>query len=309
MFLVTEAGGSVGSSAVEWLAGRGCPVRAAVADAGKFHRRRKIESIRFDWREREGWESVLAGIEGIVLVGPRDLSGLESVLCDFISAAAEAGCLRVSFLSAIEVESERWVPHRKIEDHLRNSGMGWTFLRAGATAQSLVENRRSGIGSLQITVPVGVGSVAWVDPRDVGEAAARVLLDEIWDQRAPVLTGPEALGIGEVCQILSRETSAKVESRSCSTLRYIVRLRFGQGLSWRQCLERIRGNRRLCADRSAQVSDDLRLLLGRAPRGLEEFVRDLRHDFHPGYESPETRSPSLATKPRKSKRREAVCEV
>lgn len=309
MFLVTEALGSVGSSAVEWLAGRGCPVRAAVGDAGKFRRQRKVEPIRFDWSEPEGWESALVGIEGVVLICPQGLSDMESIVCDFMSAASNAGCQRVSFLSAIEAETDRWDRHRKIEDHLRNSGMGWTFLRTGVTAQTLVESRRSAIGSLEITFPVGVGSVAWVDPRDVGEAAAKVLLDEIWDQRAPVLTGPEALGIEDVCRILSRETTAKVDVRSLSVLRQLLRLRFRQKLSWRQCMERIRGNRRLCTERSAHVSDDLRLLLGRAPRRLEEFVRDLRQEFHPEYESPETRSPSLATKSGKMKRRTAACEV
>jgi hypothetical protein len=134
-------------------------------------------------------------------------------------------------------------------------------------------------------------------------------VDEIWDQRAPVLTGPEALGIDEVCRILSMEAETAVVCKSCSMLRYAARWRFQQGLTVRQCLERIRGNRRICADRSAHVSDDLRLLLGRAPRRFEDFVRDHRQYFHVDFESPETPSPLLATKPRKSKRRTAACEV
>jgi uncharacterized protein YbjT (DUF2867 family) len=313
VFLVTEAQGPIGAAAVDWLAGRACPVRAAVPDAGRYRRRRKVEPIRFDWSDREGWESALDGIEGIVLISPQAMSGRESILCDFITAASEAGCRRVSFLSAIEAESDRWDRHRKIEEHLRNSGMGWTFLRAGITAQNLVESRRSGIGSLEIAFPVGVGCVAWVDPRDVGEAAARVLVDQIWDQRAPMLTGPEALGVDDVRQILSREVPVEVACRSLSALRLLLRLRFRQKLSWRQCLDGIRRSRRLRDDRSAQVSDDLRLLLGRAPRKLDEFVRDLRQEFHPGYESPETTAPApvpvpaLAAKSRKPKRRAVAC--
>jgi len=309
VFLVTEALGPTGIAAVDWLAGRGCSVRAAVPDAGKFLRQKKVDPIRFDWSEPEGWESALSGIEGLVLICPTDLVDMETRVCDFLAAASEAGCRRVSFLSAAEAESDRWVPHRKIEDNLRNSGMSWTFLRAGVAAQTLIERRRTGIASLELTVPVGVGSVAWVDSRDVGEAAARVLLDEIWDQRAPVLTGPRAVDIEEVCQILSSEAETRVVCTSCSMLRYAARWRFQQGLTLRQCLDRIRGNRRICADRSAHVSDDLRLLLGRAPRGLDDFVRDHRQYFHVDFESPETPSPLLATKPRKSKRRATACEV
>lgn len=309
MFLVTEALGPTGAAAVEWLAGRGCSVRAAVPDAGKFHRRKNVEPIRFDWSEPEGWEAALAEVEGLVLICPTDVPDMESRVCAFLDAASEAGCRRVSFLSVAEVESDRWVPHRKIEEYLRNSGMSWTFLRAGVAAQSLIDRRRSGVASLEITFPVGAGRVAWVDARDVGEAAARVVLDEIWGQRAPLLTGPVAMGVEEVCQILSDEAQTAVVWKSCSTLRYAARWRFRQGLSLRQCVERFRGNRRLCADRSARVSDDLRLLLGRAPRRLEDFVRDHRQYFHADFESPETPSPRVATKRGRSKRREAACEV
>lgn len=309
MFLVTEARGPVGAAAVEWLAAKGYSVRAAVPDAGKFRQRRKVEPIRFDWSEPEGWDAALTGLEGLVLIGPPDVWGMESKWREFLAMASERGCRRVAFLSVAEAESDPWAVHRKIEDHLRNSGMSWTFLRAGAMAHLLVERRRTAIASVEISVPVGMGTVAWLDPRDVGEAAARALLDEVWDQRAPLLTGPEALDIETVCQIVSRETDAPVVCRRCSSLRYAARLRFREGLSLGRCIERIRRSRRLCADRSSLVSDDLRLLLGRAPRRFEDFVRDHRLDFHPEYESPATRTTVPATKSRKSKRSAAACEV
>lgn len=309
MFLVTEALGATGAAAIEWLTSRKLAVRAACLEPSRMRRTKLIEPVRFDWNEPEHWDSALDGIEGVVFVLPSDVAGLSDRFCDFADAMVDTGCRRVSFLSVAEAETDRWIPHRRIERVLRQSNMSWTFLRAGVTSQSLVDCRRSTIGALELVAPAGAGSVAWVDARDLGEAAARTVVDEIWDQRTPLLTGPEALGFGEVRRIVSEEIGVEIRCRGSSLAGDLLRLRLRQGMSWGRCLERVRRSRRVCGGRAAAVSDDLRVLLGRAPRRISDFVRDHRGYFEPNIESPATLEIGLATKIAKSKRRSAACEV
>lgn len=314
MILVTEATGAIGTAAIEWLSRRNLTVRAAVGAPGNFRRKKNVEPIRFDWREPDSWSEALSGGPSLVLIGPPDLSAFASRVCEFVALASRSGCTRVSFVSDADAEFHRWLPHRRIERHLRQSGMSWTFLRSGDISQSLLDGRRPGVAGMELSVPDGGKKVAWVDARDLGEAAARVLLDEIWDQRAPVLTGTVALEFDEVCQILSAQSGSEVRCVPDSSLRHAFRLRFERGLSWGQCLEGIRIHRRRKSDRAAQVSDDLRLLLGRAPRGIGEFFRDSGAGFRLGRESPEPSTAAIARNPRKAGKASAsrdpvICEV
>jgi len=47
----------------------------------------------------------------------------------FIDAALEHGCEQIVFLSLLGAEKNRIVPHRKVEDYLRQADAPYTFLR------------------------------------------------------------------------------------------------------------------------------------------------------------------------------------
>jgi len=115
-----------------------------------------------------------------------------------------------------------------------------------------------------------------VDARDVGEAAARSLFDGIWEQRTPVLTGSQALDFQEVCQELSAVAGREVRYRSCSAVGYFLRLRLRAGLPIARCLVQTLRHRSLRSGEASEVRDDLRLLLGRSPRTMLDYLREQR---------------------------------
>lgn len=276
MILVTGSTGNVGRAAVDWLVARNHGVRAAVRDATRDIWNGQAELVRFDWSDPFTWEPALDGVESFVLVRPPAQGDVAATLCDFSTMAMRRGCRRVVFLSVLGAETKRWVPHRKVEEHLRRMEMSWTFLRAGFFMQNLVDSYLEDIREGELRLPAGRAEVAWVDARDVGEAAARSLLDGIWEQRSPVLTGPQALDFDEVCRELSTEIGRRVGYRPCSTVGYFLRLRARRGLPIAQCVVQAVLHRGLRSKEAAQVRDDLRLLLGRAPRTMSDYLRDRR---------------------------------
>lgn len=275
VILVTGATGNVGRAAVGWLVARDHGVRAAVDDTAADAWKGRAELVRFDWSDPSTWEPALDGVESFVLVRPPAMENV-GALCDLSTMAVRRGCRRVVFLSVSGADPVRWLPHRKIEEHLRLIEASWTFLRAGSFMQNLVDRHLDDIREGCLRLPAGSAKVAWVDARDVGEVAARSLLDGIWEQRTPVLTGSQALDFQEVCQELSAVAGREVRYRSCSAVGYFLRLRLRAGLPIARCLVQTLRHRSLRSGEASEVRDDLRLLLGRSPRTMLDYLREQR---------------------------------
>src|SRR6266704_1263862 len=58
-----------------------------------------------------------------------------------------------------------------------------------------------------IYLPCGTGTASFVDTRDIASVAAEVLTSDGHEEKIYTLTGPAALGIAEVAQILSEVAS------------------------------------------------------------------------------------------------------
>jgi hypothetical protein len=84
------------------------------------------------------------------------------------------------------------------------------------------------------------------------------------------------LDFEEVCQELSSETGREVRYARCSSAGYFLCLRLRRGLPVVQCLVQTVLHRGLRSGEASEVRDDLRLLLGRSPRTMLDYLRDRR---------------------------------
>ena len=147
---------------------------------------------------------VLLGADRVFLLRPPPISRVGPTLNRFIDAARDRGVRHVVFSSVAGAESNRIVPHHRVEEHLLSSGLAWTTLRPGFSAQNLATAYRSDIvGSNRVYVPAGDGLAAFIDSRDIGEIAARALVEEGHVGMAYHLTGPEAISFADLTSILS----------------------------------------------------------------------------------------------------------
>jgi uncharacterized protein YbjT (DUF2867 family) len=130
----------------------------------------------------------------------------------FVDAAADAGVghlVYISFAGASPTSTFALArDHAATEEHIRASGLAWTFLRDNLYADFFATMvGEDGV----IRGPAGEGRVAAVAQDDVADAAAAVLLAAPDHAGATYeLTGPEALSLHDVAARLSRHTGRTV---------------------------------------------------------------------------------------------------
>src|SRR2546421_540656 len=207
--LVTGATGSVGRNVAKRLSEKGVSVRAGVRDQAKARKQfgSNIALAPFDFENEQTFSGALEGVEKVFLLPPLLPNQLE-VTNVFVDAAKRAGVRHIVKLSAIGVDDEtrptpiKW--HGANEQHIRESGVAFTFLRPNSFMQNFITYFPPRNGAIYL--PWGNGTASFVDTRDIANVAAKALTSDGHEGKIYTLTGPAALGIGEVALILSQVT-------------------------------------------------------------------------------------------------------
>ncbi|MBL9106400.1 MAG: NmrA family NAD(P)-binding protein [Myxococcales bacterium] len=271
--LVTGATGNLGRAALHSLATLGIPARAGVRDLSQ---RPGHDAVVLDFERPETFAPSVVGVGGLVLVRPPPIADVGPTLCALVDAAMAAGVRRVVFLSVIGADRRGYIPHAKVERHLRAAGADWTFLRAGFFAQNLGDAYRTDICErCELFVPAGDGRAAFVDVRDIGEVAARAFIEPGHVRVAHTLTGPEALTFTEVAALLTAALGREIRYTRPSVLAYVRRLR-RRGLPWGQIAVQSLLHVGLRFGQARNVDPTLHHLLGRPARTLVQYIADHR---------------------------------
>lgn len=261
---MTGATGNVGRHVVRALLDRGARVLAAShRGASGAPPDERVTEVRLDVRDEATWSAALEGAEHMFLMRPPDVADPENNLLPFVDRARASGVEHVVFLSVEGAGTNRWVPHRKVEDHLRARSDRFTTLRPGFFAQNLASAYRDDLArDDRIYVPAGRAPVNWIDARDIAEVAALVLCDPAPHRgEAYTLTGPGPVSWDEVTRALTRALGRPIRYEPASVLGYArhlhrrglprgaiavqtllhVLLRFGRGATFDPTLERLLG--------------------------------------------------------------------
>jgi len=171
------------------------------------------------------------------------------------------------------------VAHGVVEDHLKASGLNWVILQPTFFLQSLALFRDPVRKQNVFPLPTHGGAVAFVDVKDIGVAAARVLLDPSLSRRTFILTGPEAWTLGQVCAALSERLGRRIRHVNPPHLLFKTMLfTFGR-MPWSHA-SLISGVAKACAaGDEANVMTDLRELIGRRPLGLDAYLDETIDQF------------------------------
>src|SRR5436305_5827146 len=207
--LVTGATGTIGRDVAKRLSERGVAVRAAVRDQAKARKQfgADIALVPFDFENEKTFSEALEGVEKVFLLPPLLPNQLE-LMNAFVDAAKRAGIRHIVKLSAIGVDDDtrptavKW--HAVNEQHIRESGLAFTFLRPNSFMQNFITYFPPRNGAIYL--PWGNGTASFVDTRDIASVAANVLTSDGHQGKIYTLTGPATLGIAEVARILSEVT-------------------------------------------------------------------------------------------------------
>ena len=270
--------GNVGSEVFRNLSGSSLKVRAAVRDVAKAQAAfgNEFEYCRCDIEDPSTFAAVLDGVNKVFLVRPPAVSDAKKYFKPFTLEAKLAGVRHIVFLSLLGVEKNPFPPHYKIERYIKESGIPYTFLRPGFFMQNLSTTHCEDIRDKnEIFLPCGQARVSFVDVRDIGEAGAKVLLEDGHQMQAYTLTGPEALTYQEVADLYTEVLGRKISYTNPSPLLF-RRTMLSRGIEkpFANVMTVLYLTTRFGMAR--QVTTDLPQLLGHPAATMRQFVSDHR---------------------------------
>ncbi|GAB3074224.1 SDR family oxidoreductase [Nocardioides zeae] len=271
---VTGATGVVGGLVAHDLAGRGVPQRLLARTPTRVPNLPGAVPLACDYADPDGAREALEGVETLFMVSAAETADRVAVHRAFVDAAAAAGVQHVVYTSfaaaAPDCTFTLGRDHHATEEHLRASGMAWTFLRDNFYLDVLpLFAGDEGV----LRGPAGDGRVAAVARADVARAATEVLLDPVAHAgRTYELTGPVAITLAEAAAVIT-EVTGRPTSFHDETIEeaYASRRRWEapdwQYDAWVSTYTAIRSGE------LATVSDDVRLLTDREPLDLAAVLR------------------------------------
>ena len=226
MILVTGATGTVGSQVLaSLLPDQAGQVRALTRNPDAVFPE-GVEKVVGDLGGGD-LSSMLRGVEAVFLL----TDGLHIVDHDrrVATAAARAGVQRIVKLSALTVGHGSTDPitswHRTGEKGIRDTGLGWTFLRPTAFMSNALNWAPTVATHSVVHAPFAAGQTAVVDPTDIGVVAAACLTGDGHDHQIYELTGPEPLTppdqVAILAMVLGRAVSY-VEAHPADVLQQMI---------------------------------------------------------------------------------------
>jgi NAD(P)H dehydrogenase (quinone) len=271
---LTGSTGAVGGTAAHLLADRGLPTRLLVRDISRAPHLAGAD-IRQAVYGDDGCVEALDGVDTVFMVSGHEAADRLDQHRSFVDAAVAAGVRQIVYLSFVGASATSGFTlgrdHGATEDHIRASGLEWTFLRDNFYAEILPQFADAeGV----IRGPAGTGRVAAVSQRDVGAVVAHVMQDPREHMgRAYDLTGPEALTFHDVTTILTSITGRRYsfidetdEEARASRAHYNAP--DWQVDAWVSTYTAIRDGE------LQHVSDDIARLLGRPATSFDEAIAE-----------------------------------
>lgn len=289
MIVITGPNGNVGTELVERLvAQHDLPFRIAAHNPDKLYRLygRDVPVAKFDFDDQTTWPATLEGITSLFLLFPlpHPVTARERMI-PFVDAAVKAGCKHIVYVSVPIAGWAKFVPHYPVERHIETCGIPYTFLRGAFFTQNLcrdISTHHVDIAERnEIFVPAGDGKTAFLDSRDVADAALVVFRNtEAHRNKAYTLTGPEKLSYGEVAKILTEELGRPIRYAKPGLIRWIWRY-WRRQVGWDVMIFMIIAYTLTRIGRNEPQTPDLAQLLGQPGRTVRDFARDYRHRFTP----------------------------
>jgi uncharacterized protein YbjT (DUF2867 family) len=237
--------------------------------------------VVFDYTKSETFAPALEEVQKLFLMRPPPISDVQSTLNVVVDEAIVAGIEHIVFLSLMGVERNRFVPHHKVERHIVSSGIPYTFLRPSFYMQNLNTTHRDEILKRdEIFLPVGKAKTSFIDARDIGAVAARVLTEPGHENRAYDLTGGEALDYYQVADLLTEILGRKITYRNPSIVSFVRRWRAtGLPLKFVLVMAFLYTSTRL--GMAGRVTGEVGRLLGRPPRTMRQYITDYAAAWQP----------------------------
>ncbi len=232
MIVICGATGKLGGSVVRQLIDRRptATVTACVRDPEKCRDLRELGVVirQADYDDRESLERSFEGAAKVLIVsapntGEKALHQHQNA----IRSALAAGARRIFYTSHMGANpgSLFWpMPdHAATEALLAEMQHPYTSLRNGFYAASAMMLASQALATGEIAAPED-GPVSWTTHDDLAEAAARLMLEDMYDGPTPPLTASEALDLEDIARIMSEVSGTPIRRVTISDAQYRANL-------------------------------------------------------------------------------------
>jgi len=283
MILVTGASGTVGGAVLEEVRRAGKPFKAmyrSQEDAAKVPA--GMATVAADFAEKESLRRALRDVQSVFLVCAPipDLVQLES---NVIDACLESGVKHVVLNSALGAgDYPKSFPswHRKVEDKLKASGLGYTIFRPNSFMQNILAYNAPSIRAQSaFYAAMGKARIGHLDVRDLAAVMAKALASPgEYAEKIIELNGPEAVTNAELAERISRVAGRPVQFVDIPEAAQRKAM-LDLGMPVWQVDALLDLQRYYTGGQGGEVTDVLPRLLGRPPKSLNEFLDEFKDSF------------------------------
>lgn len=199
---ITGASGNVGGTTARLLSERGLPLRLLANTPSRAPKLPGAVAVKCSYEDTLTTRVALEGVDVLFMVSAPESEDRLAKHIAFVDAAAASGVRHIVYLSFMNAAPDATFTlartHFHTEEHIKASGMTYTFLRDNFYADFFValpdeEGRILG--------PAGDGRVGVVAREDAGRVAAGVLADPArYENQTLDVTGRDPLTLEEVAR-------------------------------------------------------------------------------------------------------------
>lgn len=283
MILITGASGTVGGAVLEEVKRAGRPFRAMYRnDADARNAGSGVSAVIADFANKESLRRAFVGVDAVFLVCS-PIPQLVELESNVIDSCRERGTRHIVLSSALGAgDYARSFPswHRKVEDKLKASGLGYTILRPNSFMQNIVAYNAPSIrASGAFYAAMGNARMSLVDVRDIGAAAAMILADPAAHAgKIYELNGPEAVTQAEVARRISRTAGRSVQFVDIPEAAQRKAMLQAGMPEW-QVTALLELQQYYTGGKGGEVTGVLASLLKRAAATLDQFLAEFKDSF------------------------------
>lgn len=270
---VTGSTGFLGGLVARELAAAGNPQRLLVRDPGRAPELEGAVPLVFSYADPIRAKAALEGVKTLFMVSAAESEDRVQQHYTFVDAAAEAGVQHIVYTSFFGAAPDSVFTlgrdHYATEEHIKASGMDYSFLRNNFYLDFLpLLAGEDGV----IRGPAGNGMVAAVARADVARSAVTVLRDPaLHVGRSYDLTGPEDVSLTQAAELLTAGTGRTITFRN-ETVEEAYASRASYGAPPWQVDAWVSTYTAIAAGNLAGPTSAVHELTGREPLDLAEFL-------------------------------------
>lgn len=278
--LTVGATGEFAGLVVPELKKRSITVRALIRDRkqeDKARERGADEVVLGDLLNAASLRTAAKGVDGVFHIGPGFAPRESEMGVAMVDAAKTAGVRRFVFSGVLHPSTMSMTNHKAklpVEDALYHSGMNFTVLQPAMFMQNLRAAWKEIAQTHRFAQPWNThGKAAYVDYRDVAEAAALAFSTDRLDYGTFELCAPGMLSRAEIAALMSEALGATVEAVQVPFNEWAEHAKIPAG-PLRDGLKHMYAD----YDRYGFPGGNalaLTAILQREPRSMESFLRDL----------------------------------